>query len=125
MPRSRRVLAGAVKVKVAGARRYLGGEPLLFPDDTEALDRALLSLRALGSLFNEHVATPLQQLTAADAAVELGDNDALTELITDRSAYLVDPGQGRDAALVGGRRPGGDADEAVGMSGNLLPDNCA
>ena len=44
----------------------------------------------MGNLFNEHVATPLQQLTAVDAAVALGDNDALTELITDRSAYLVD-----------------------------------
>ena len=32
----------------------------------------------------------MQQLTAADAAVELGDNDALTELIADRWAYLVD-----------------------------------
>ncbi len=72
------------------ARRYLGGDLLLFPEDTEALDRALRSLRSLGNLFNEHVATPLQQLTATDAAVELGDNDALTELIADRSAYLVD-----------------------------------
>ena len=44
----------------------------------------------VGSLFNEHVATPLQQLTAADAAVELGDNDALAALIAERSAYLVD-----------------------------------
>ena len=43
----------------------------------------------MGNLFNEHVATPLQQLTATDAAVALGD-DALAELITDRSAYLVD-----------------------------------
>ena len=44
----------------------------------------------MGNLFNEHVATPLQQLAAADAAVELGDNDALAELITNHSAYLVD-----------------------------------
>ena len=72
------------------ARRYLGGEPLLFPEDTEALDRTLQSLSSLASLFNEHVARPLQQLTATDAAVELGDNDALAELITERSAYLVD-----------------------------------
>ena len=71
----------------ATARRYLGGEPLLFPEDTEALARTLSSLRSLGSLFNE---PPLQQLTATDAAVALGDNDALTELIADRSAYLVD-----------------------------------
>ena len=71
----------------ATARRYLGGEPLLFPEDTEALDRTLRSLRALGNLFNE---PPLQQLIATDAAVALGDNDALTELIADRSAYLVD-----------------------------------
>ena len=28
--------------------------------------------------------------TATDAAVALGDNDALTELVADRSAYLVD-----------------------------------
>ena len=27
----------------ATARRYLGGEPLLFPEDTEALDRTLRS----------------------------------------------------------------------------------
>ena len=74
----------------ATARRYLGGEPLLFPEDTEALARTLRSLRSLASLFNEHVATPLQQLTAADAAVELGDNDALAALITNHSAYLVD-----------------------------------
>ena len=67
-----------------------GGEPLLFPEDTEALDRTLRSLRSLGSLFNEHVATPLQQFTATDAAVELGDDDTLTELIAERSAYLVD-----------------------------------
>ncbi len=32
----------------------------------------------------------MQQLTAADAAVELGNDDALTELITNHSAYLVD-----------------------------------
>ena len=32
----------------------------------------------------------MRQLAATDAAVELGDDDALTELITDRSAYLVD-----------------------------------
>ena len=82
-----RWIEGAI---AATARRYLGGEPLLFPEDTEALDRTLRSLRTLGSLFNEQVATPLQQLTAADAAVELGDNDALTELITNHSAYLVD-----------------------------------
>ena len=44
----------------------------------------------MGNLFNEHVARPLLQLTAADAAVELGDNDALTALIADRWAYLVD-----------------------------------
>ena len=44
----------------------------------------------MGNLFNEQVATPLQQLAAVDAAVELGDNNALTELIADRSAYLVD-----------------------------------
>ena len=74
----------------ATARRYVGGEPLLFPEDTEALDRTLRSLRTLGNRFNEHVATPLQQLTATDAAVELGNDDALTELIADRSAYLVD-----------------------------------
>ena len=36
------------------------------------------------------MATPLQQLAATAVAVELGDNDALTELIADRSAYLVD-----------------------------------
>ena len=82
-----RWLEGAI---AATARRYLGGEPLLFPEDTEAPARTLRSLRSLGSLFNEHMATPLQQLTAADAVVELGDNDALTKLITDRSAYLVD-----------------------------------
>ena len=62
----------------------------MFPEDTEALARALRSLRSLGSLFNEQVAMPLQQLTAADAAVELGDDDALTALIAERSAYLVD-----------------------------------
>ena len=67
-----------------------GGEPLLFPEDTEALARTLRSLRSLGSLFNEQVATPLQQLTVTDAAVELGDDDALTALITNHSAYLVD-----------------------------------
>ena len=67
-----------------------GGEPLLFPEDTEALDRALQSLRLLGNRFNEHVARPLQQVTAAGAAVELGDDDALTSLIAERSAYLVD-----------------------------------
>ena len=78
-----RWIEGAI---AATARRYLGGEPLLFPEDTEALDRALRSLRSLGNLFNEHVARPLQQLAAADAAVELRDNDALTK----RSAYLVD-----------------------------------
>ena len=44
----------------------------------------------MGNLFNEHVATPLQQLAAAGAAVELGNDDALTELITNHSAYLVD-----------------------------------
>ena len=32
----------------------------------------------------------MQQLAVTDAAVELGDNCALTELIADRSAYLVD-----------------------------------
>ena len=67
-----------------------GGAPLLFPEDTEALDRTLQSLRSLGSLFNEQVARALQQLTAAGAAVELGDDDALAELITNHSAYLVD-----------------------------------
>ncbi len=67
-----------------------GGAPLLFPEDTEALDRMLRSQRALGNLFNEHVARPLQQLTVTDAAVELGDDDALAELIANHSAYLVD-----------------------------------
>ena len=82
-----RWIEGAI---AATARRYLGDEPLLFPEDNEALARTLRSLRSLGNLFNEHVATPLQQLTATDAAVELGNDDALTELIAHRSAYLVD-----------------------------------
>ena len=82
-----RWIEGAI---AATARRYLGGEPLLFPEDTEALARTLQSLRSLGNLFNEQVARPLQQLTAADAAVELGNDDALTELITNHAAYLVD-----------------------------------
>ena len=36
-----------------------------------------------------------------DAAVELGDNDARTELIADRSAYLVDRAKAELAAPVG------------------------
>ena len=35
----------------ATARRYLGGEPLLFPEDTEALDRALRSLRCVREAY--------------------------------------------------------------------------
>ena len=112
-----RWLEGAI---AAMARRYLGGEPLLFPEDTEALDRTLRSLRSLGSLFNEHVAAPLQQLTAPDAAVELGDNNALTKLITERSAYLVDRAKAEKLHLWQGRSCG-DAAGAVGVSGGPAP----
>ncbi len=46
------------------------------------------------------MATPLQQLAAADAAVELGDNDALAKLITERSAYLVDRAKAETLCLL-------------------------
>ena len=113
-----RWIEGAI---AATARRYLGGAPLLFPEDTEALARTLRSLRSLGNLFNEQVATPLQQLTAADAAVELGDNDALAELITERSAYLVDRAKAETLHLWQDDDRAATLHGAVGVSGGPAP----